>query len=314
MLPTISGSAAVTNRTVPNHSLRIFARFAWTVVAFNVAVIVEGAFVRATGSGAGCGNHWPLCNGQIVFGSRSTATLIEFAHRSMTGIDAMMLLGLVVWAFRLFPKGHAARFGVVLSTLFIVTEALIGAALVKFGLVVNDASPARAAVLSLHLANTMTLLACLTLTAWWARHAKVRPSRIEWSSLAAVVLLGITGALAALADTLYPVHSLAAGFAQDLDSGASFILRLRALHPILAAAVAMWLIHFASIRTASPSRTAKLLIATVMAQFLVGIASLLLLTPITMQLLHLLIADLLWIALVALCWSPAGNASSHRSD
>ena len=191
-----------------------------------------------------------------------------------------------------------------------VTEALIGAALVKFGLVVNDASPARAAVLSLHLANTMTLLACLTLTAWWARHPKVRPSWMEWSSLSAVVVLGITGALAALADTLYPVHSLAAGFAQDLDSGASFILRLRALHPILAAAVAMWLIHFASTRTALSSRTAKLLIATVIAQLLVGISNLLLLTPITMQLLHLLIADLLWIALVTLCWSPAGNAGS----
>jgi cytochrome c oxidase assembly protein subunit 15/protoheme IX farnesyltransferase len=128
------------------------------------------------------------------------------------------------------------------------------------------------------------------------------------------VLLGITGALAALADTLYPVHSLAAGLAQDLDPGASFILRLRGLHPILAAAVAVWLIHFASTRTASPSRTAKLLIATVIAQFSVGIASLLLLTPITMQLPHLLIADLLWIALVALCWSPVGSAASHRSD
>ena len=297
----------MTNRTVPDHSLRSFARFAWTVLAFNVAVIIEGAFVRATGSGAGCGNHWPLCNGQIVFGSPSNATWIEFAHRSMTGIDTMMILGLVVWAFRLFPKGHAARFGVVLTTLFMVTEALIGAALVKFGLVVNDASPARAAVLSLHLANTMTLLACLTLTAWWARHPKVHPSRREWSSLAAVVLLGISGALAALADTLYPVHSLAAGFAQDLDSGAGFILRLRALHPLLAAAVAMWLIHFASTRTASPSRTAKLVIAAVVAQFLAGIVNLLLLTPITMQLLHLLLADLLWIALVALCWSPANQ-------
>jgi heme A synthase len=312
MLPTLSGPAAVTNRTGSDQSLRRFARFAWTVLAYNVAVILEGAFVRATGSGAGCGNHWPLCNGQIVFGSRSTATLIEFAHRSMTGIDSMMILGLVVWTFRLFPKGHAARFGAVLSSVFVITEALIGAALVKFGLVVNDASPARAAVLSLHLANTMTLLACLTLTAWWTRHSKVRLSRTEWLSLAAVVLLGITGALAALADTLYPVHSLAAGFAQDLDSGGSFILRLRALHPILAAAVTCWLIHYALTRTALSSRPAKLVIATVVVQFLAGIANLLLLTPIAMQLLHLLLADLLWIALVALCWSPAGNGSRHR--
>src|SRR5579871_6408962 len=175
MAQTISGPAGVTNTPASDRSRRSFERFAWTVLAFNVAVILEGAFVRATGSGAGCGNHWPLCNGQIVFGSRSTATLIEFAHRSMTGIDTLMVVALVVWAFRLFPKGHAARFGVVLSTVFMVTEALIGAALVKFGLVVNDASPARAAVLSLHLANTMTLLACLTLTAWWARHARTRP-------------------------------------------------------------------------------------------------------------------------------------------
>ena len=304
ILPTISGPPGVINTTAFDPSVRSFARFAWTVLAFNVAVIIEGAFVRASGSGAGCGNHWPLCNGQIVFGSRSTATLIEFAHRSMTGIDTMMILGLVVWTFRLFPKGHAARFGVVLSTVFIVTEALIGAALVKFGLVVNNASPARAAVLSLHLANTMTLLACLTLTAWWARHPKVRPSRMEWWSLAVVVLLGITGALAALADTLYPVHSLAAGFAQDLDPGASFILRLRGLHPILAAAVTCWLIYYASTRTARPSRPVKIVIATVVVQFLAGIANLLLLTPIGMQLLHLLLAELLWIALVALCWSP----------
>jgi heme A synthase len=279
------------------------------VLAFNVAVIIEGAFVRATGSGAGCGNHWPLCNGQIVFGSRSTATLIEFAHRSMTAIDTIMILGLVAWALRLFPKGHAVRFGVGLSTAFIVTEALIGAALVKFGLVVNDASPARAAVLSLHLANTMTLLACLTLTAWWARRPRIRASRTEWLTLAGVVLLGITGALAALADTLYPVHSLAAGFAQDLDSGAGFILRLRALHPILAAAVACWLIHYALTRTARLSRPAKIVIATVVVQFFAGIANLLLLTPIGMQLLHLLLADLLWIALVALCWSPSEHAS-----
>src|ERR1051325_3981349 len=305
MPPTISGAASVTNTTGYDPLVRHFARFAWTVLGFTVAVIVEGAFVRATGSGAGCGNHWPLCNGQIVFGSRSTATLIEFAHRSMTGIDTMMILGLIVWAFRLFPRAHAVRFGVVLSTVFMITEALIGAALVKFGLVVNDASPARAVVLSLHLANTMTLLACLTLTAWWATHPKIRISWMDWMSLASIVLLGISGALAALADTLYPVHSLPAGFAQDLNPGASFVLRLRALHPLLAAAVGCWLIYFSLGRLAPQSRLGKLVIATVAVQFLAGIVNLFLLAPIGMQLLHLLLADLLWIALVALCWSPA---------
>src|SRR3984885_1242835 len=180
---------------------RALVRFAWVVVGYNVLVILEGALVRATGSGAGCGNHWPLCSGQLVFGTPALATIIEFAHRSMTGIDTVLILWLLVWAFRAFPKHHAVRLGAALSSIFLITEALIGAALVKFGLVVNDASPARAAVLSLHLTNTLTLLACLTLTAWWAGHPRIRPAGraawMSWGSLAAVAVLGITGVLAA---------------------------------------------------------------------------------------------------------------------
>jgi heme A synthase len=102
---------------------RNVAGFAWIVLAFNVAVAIEGAFVRATGSGAGCGNHWPLCNGQVVIGTPSMATVIEFVHRSMTGIDAAMVLGLLAWTFRAFPKRHAARLGAVLSTIFMFSEA-----------------------------------------------------------------------------------------------------------------------------------------------------------------------------------------------
>src|SRR5580693_1639493 len=115
---------------------RRFPNFAWIALAYNVAVVLEGAFVRATGSGAGCGNHWPLCSGQLVFGTPALATLIELAHRSMTGIDTVLILWLLVWAFRAFPKHHAVRLGAALSSLFLITEALIGAALVKFGLVV----------------------------------------------------------------------------------------------------------------------------------------------------------------------------------
>jgi heme A synthase len=290
-------------------SARRFANFAWFVVGYNVAVVLEGGLVRATGSGAGCGNHWPLCNGQVVFGTPAMATVIEFAHRSMTGIDLVLILGLLVWAVRAFPKHHAVRLGAALSTVFLFTEALIGAALVKFGLVVHDASPARAAVLSLHLTNTLSLLACLTLTAWWVGHPRIsleergvlRRKRMAWFSLAAVAFLGITGALAALADTLYPVRSLAAGFAQDLSPDANFIVRLRALHPFVAAAVGLWVMYYASLRTADARGTARAVIALVLAQFLAGLLNMLLLAPVGMQIMHLLLADLLWIALVALC-------------
>src|SRR3984893_936592 len=123
--------------SMPVHEMRGVTRFAWAVVGYNVLVILWGALVRATGSGAGCGNHWPLCNGQVVIGSPSMATVIEFVHRSMTGIDAAMVLGLLAWTFRVFPKRHPARLGAVLSTVFMFSEALIGATLVKLGLVVH---------------------------------------------------------------------------------------------------------------------------------------------------------------------------------
>jgi heme A synthase len=241
-------------------------------------------------------------------GTASMATVIEFVHRSMTGIDAAMVLGLLAWTFREFPKRHAAQLGAVLSTVFMFSEALIGATLVKFGLVVHDASPARAAVLSLHLVNTLTFLACLTLTAWWASgNPRICIERSAWVSVAAATLLAISGALTALADTLYPVHSLAAGFVQDLTPSANFTVKLRAAHPIIAAAVSLWLISYAISRAPAARRLAHVVVATVVAQLLVGVVNLLLLAPIGMQLAHLLLADLLWIALVVLCWSAEGQ-------
>jgi len=232
----------------------------------------------------------------------------------MTGIDTVLILALLAWTFHVFPKNHDARLGAAISTVFLVTEALIGAALVKFGLVVTDSSAGRAAVLSLHLTNTLTLLACLTLTARWAgNHSRIRLAWKAWISLAAVVLLGISGALAALADTLYPVHSLVAGFSQDLNPGANLTIKLRVIHPILAAAVGIWLIYYAKSRSSSARRWAQAIIAIVAAQFLAGAVNLLALAPVGMQLAHLLLADLLWIALVVLCWHRDTHNVSLRS-
>lgn len=292
----------------PERAVRKFTRFAGIILIFTAAVALEGGLVRATGSGAGCGDHWPLCNGQIVLGSPAMATIIEFAHRSLTGIDTTLILALVVWAFRLFPRRHRVRLAAVLSTVFLFTEALIGAALVKFGLVVNDASPARGIVLSIHLLNTLTLLGCLTLAVRWVRRpASTQVSPTAWASLAAVLLLEMTGALAALADTLDPVHSLAAGFAQDLNPAANFAVRLRAIHPFLAIAVAAWLFWYARTRLADAPNLALLLMAATGAQLFAGVGNLLLLVPVWTQMVHLLLAYAVWITLVALCWHPARN-------
>jgi heme a synthase len=280
-----------------------FARYAWFVLIYNLAVILWGAYVRATGSGAGCGNHWPLCNGVVTPHSASAQTLIEFTHRLSTGLDVPLIALLLVWAFRAFPRGHAVRRAASLSAVFLVTEALIGAALVKFEHVARHAD---AYSLSMHLVNTMTLLACLTLTAWWgAGHRTVRPSaKAAWLaaiSMAAVMLLSITGVIAALGDTLNPARSLAAGLAQDFDPASSLLLRLRGLHPLIAAGVGAWLTVFAITRVRGATHAALRLVVAVWLQLLAGLMNLVLLAPVAMQLVHLLLADLVWIALLLLC-------------
>jgi heme A synthase len=288
---------------------RRFARYAWTVLAFNVAVVLWGAFVRATGSGAGCGKHWPLCNGEMVPLLPGLNTIIEFTHRVTSGIDLALVALLVVWAFRTFPRYHAVRLGAALSGAFLFTEALLGAALVLLEHVAKNQSSARAYSLSAHLLNTLTLLACLTLTAWWATHrAPVRQGgRALWMaacSLVVVMILGVSGAIAALGDTLFPSRSLAEGLVRDFDPAASIFVRLRILHPVIAALAGAWLLFYAATsagRRPDLRPRAWLLLAMVAAQVAAGLANLLLSAPVWMQIVHLFLADALWISLVLLC-------------
>lgn len=290
------------DRAADGRGARPFAVYAWGVLAYNLAVILWGAVVRATGSGAGCGDHWPLCNGTVTPLAPSVHTLIEFTHRVMSGLDVLLVAVLAVWAFRAFARGHAVRPAAALSGVFLITEALIGAGLVLLKKVAQNAD---AWWSSLHLINTLTLLACLALSAWWAAgHKVVRPrGRAAWMggiSLASLALLGVSGATAALGDTIFPVRSLAEGFAQDFNPAAHLFLRLRIWHPALAATVGAWLVYYTlSAATAGTlRRLAYLTLLAMAAQMAAGTLNLLLLAPVWLQLPHLLLADLLWIAVV----------------
>jgi heme A synthase len=287
-------------------SNRTFAVYAWCVFGYNIAVVLWGAFVRATGSGAGCGAHWPLCNGEILPLAPTLETIIEFTHRVTSGIDLALVGLLVVWGFRAFPRRHPVRLGVLLSTGFLMTEALVGAALVLAG---DQSLPRKYSILSLHLINTLTLLACLTLTAWWAMgRPRVRVAgRAAWlaaGSIAMVMILGVSGAIAAFGDTLYPARTLAEGFARDFDPASSVFVRLRVLHPLLAAIAGVWLVLYgATIAGRRPDLRPRawLLLGLVGAQIAAGLANLLLRAPTWMQIVHLALADAVWIALVLLC-------------
>ena len=293
-----------------------FARYAWFVLIYNLAVVLWGAYVRATGSGAGCGNHWPLCNGEVTPTSPTVKTLIEFTHRASTGLDVPLVALLLIWAFRAFPRKHPVRLAATFSAVLLVTEALVGAALVKLQHVARNAD---AYSLSTHLVNTLTLLACLTLTAWWgmgqpAARLRGRQVWLAAISLGAVMLLSVTGAIAALGDTLFPAVTLVSGLRRDFDPTASLLLRLRGLHPVIAAAVGAWLTVYAVGRLRAARHAALRLVFAVWLQLLAGLMNLLLLAPVGMQMVHLLLADLVWIALVLLCVAPeaGGPADSGR--
>jgi cytochrome c oxidase assembly protein subunit 15 len=294
------------------HSLGIGPRlrgYAWFVLAWNIAVILWGAVVRATGSGAGCGNHWPLCNGEVIPTSPRIATLIEFTHRAMTGGATLTVFALLIWVFRATRGRHLARFTAAAAALLLLNEAFLGALLVKLGYVVNDQSLGRFIVLPIHLSNTLLLLGALALTAHFlAREAGFMDGSVEYRflgicliGLAATIAVGVTGSLAALGDTLFPNATLAQDFAQS----SPWILRLRWLHPaasLLAASFIVGIIWASGTRSAeSPSRKlANLAIGLLLFQFALGGLDVLLRAPTWMQIVHLLGADIFWAVLVVL--------------
>ena len=152
----------ISDRTPP----RALRGFAWGVLGYFIATtILWGAVVRATGSGAGCGDHWPLCNGTVLQQSPTIQTVIEFTHRVTAALDLIFVVGLLVWTWRRTVSGHLARWSAAASIFFTLTEGLIGALLVKLGLTAQSHSPLRAPMLALHLSNTLLLVAALAMTA-----------------------------------------------------------------------------------------------------------------------------------------------------
>ena len=298
------------------------ARFAWLVLIYNLAVIAWGAYVRATGSGAGCGAHWPLCNGEVIPRAPSTEMLVEFSHRASSGLALVAVIVLLVWAFRACEAGHPARRGAVLAMIFMLTEAALGAGLVLFGLVAGNPSMAHAIAMVTHLANTFLLLASLALTAYWAgggadvnlRVAKRgRLIGMLAAGLIGVMAVGKSGAAAALGDTLYPVRSMAEGLTADLSTTSGLLIRLRVLHPALAMLVgALLVVGVARVRLPAKSPIGPLasraVIVLAVAEVLAGFLNLWLLAPVWMQMVHLLMADLLWIALVLLAASALAKS------
>jgi heme a synthase len=284
------------------------ARFASLVVAFNIAVILWGAYVRASGSGAGCGSRWPLCNGEILPSTAQSQTLIEFVHRVTSAFSLVIVSFLVAWCWHRTSKGDWPRYSAISGLLLLLNEALLGALLVLFNHVGLDRSAAHALFLCLHFGNTLLLLAALSITARWLSNrvgrlvvvAKPHEQIAIGLGLVSVMLIGMTGSLASLGDAIFPAGSLRHALMQDFSSSSHALLRLRLLHPaaaVMGSIYVLWLLWTFSGKQDRSAWTLVLPVALT-AQIALGAMNVILLAPIWLQMTHLLVAELLWVLLV----------------
>jgi heme A synthase len=305
--------AALTPR-VSGDAERRFTHYAWWLLGYALFVILFGAVVRITGSGAGCGQHWPTCNGELWQLPQTLKTTIEYTHRATSALSVLGIVCLLGAAFRLYPTGHRVRAGAALAFAMILVEAMIGALLVKLRLVENDASFGRIVLLPLHLTSTALLTAALS---WCACFAGQGPGRAQplptvartlllFSGLG-ILLVSASGAVTALGDTVYPVKAsgLSARLQEDQGVHAALLQRVRAVHPFLALGVAAFVAYAAALlpsyRPTQPvKRACAALSVCVSLQVFVGALNVWLSAPGPIQVLHLLLANCTWIALIVL--------------
>jgi heme A synthase len=242
--------------------------------------------------------------------SAAIETLVEYTHRATSGLALLAVVGLAVWARRVFPAGHRVRTGAALSLAFICVEALLGAGLVMFELVTDNASTFRALSMVAHLVNTFILVAALTLTAWWASGGQAVDSRrnpfagiLLGSAVLGLLSVGATGAIAALGDTLFPSASLTEGLRDSFSSDSPTLIQLRKFHPLLAILLGLYVVAVTRVlarrvRTATVLRYSAILTSLYLGQIFVGAVNIVLLAPVAMQLIHLLLAQGVWMALI----------------
>jgi len=286
---------------------RWFRGFSWAVVVFTIGVVVSGDIVQATESGAGCGENWPRCDGSLIPAIGDASTAVEFTHRMATTVLSLGFIALVLGAWKLYGRGHRVWNATVWATVFLVTEILLGAALVLFGWVEDDASWGRVIADGLHVVNTFLLVGGTVLIAWFASGAPRfridragRADRMLFGSVIVVLLIAVTGTINSLADTLALSDQV------DIDETpiAAILVNIRGIHPAVAIGGGIGIFYLMTLISDSTSGTTKRLLLGVQAviglQFVVGVLNIALLTPLETQITHLVLADALWILLILL--------------
>lgn len=316
---------------------KFWSKISWVLVLYTLLVILWGAWVRISFSGDGCGDHWPLCHGEILPLQHGKKTWVEFTHRIMSGAYGVFVLIFFLSLRRILPPSHPARFWNRMTLLFMISEALLGAKLVLLRLVGTNDSPLRSFSMGLHLMNSLILVGSSVLLALFLSqsHWKKRtesPVLLEFSRLRKFfILLGLgflflnfSGALAALSTTLFPAKHFLESLENQRQSS-HYLLALRSFHPILGLVFGIGFASFALIlrnlaKEVSVRRRASIFAYVSLASLGVGVFTLFLASPVVLKLSHLLGVYALWTSALALVQSliyeigPKENAAPRETE
>ncbi|MFV8257821.1 COX15/CtaA family protein [Bdellovibrio bacteriovorus] len=285
-----------------------YKQFAFGLLVYTLLVILWGAWVRISHSGDGCGDTWPLCHGQLIPEAERGKTWVEYGHRLMSGIYGLVVIYFWWVSRRLYPKGHYARKAALATLIFTISEALLGAKLVLFGLVTTNDTPYRAFIMALHQINSFLLTGSVALTyaaALLTEDLRVPTTQDRRYRLMpwVIVIIGITGAWASLSNSLFPTDNLLQGLLDDFSSESHFLVRLRGFHPVLALlgggslALFFWLKAQTTESLLVQKRSVQMSVLLI-AGILFGIATLLLHAPVWMKIVHLALAHTIWVVLL----------------
>jgi len=248
---------------------------------YTLLVIIWGAWVRISHSGDGCGDHWPVCQGEFIPDLTQKKTFIEYFHRLMSGAYGLIVIYLW-WKLRFLHKKMTLAHSFLI---LMITEALLGAALVKFNLVTTNDSFLRLIFMSLHQLNSFMLTAVTFLI--YKSFDTEFDFRIKKIHIL-FIIVPITGAIAALSTTLFPSISLFQGIMDDFNSQSHIFIKLRILHPLLAMIIMTSFIIWLYVKNET-----RLALETFFA-VVIGIITLISLSPVYLKISHLLLAHLLW--------------------
>ena len=267
----------------------------------SVFSIIAGAIVRATGSGDGCGASWPTCNGEIIPELDTPSELIEFSHRSVSGV--LLIITLIIFVKSFKDEVPTLQKKIIWSlTFFVLLEALIGAVIVIYEWVGMNSSAPRIIAVPLHLVNTFGLLGAYTLLFYLTQNSKTTLNnffdRGFKIGLFLFLLSGATGSIAALADVIFPSESFITGLAEDFDTNSEVLIRLRILHPIVASALSLYLYSEANRLQNEYQVITKNIKLLILLGVLLGVSNVISNIILPLSILHLLMADLLWILYV----------------